>query len=60
MRVVYGDGRILVDPTKTAPGRGASLHQRPECIQLAVTRRLLSKALRVSPQVDVSAIEALY
>lgn len=59
MRVVSVQGRLMVDFSQTAPGRGASLHKRSECIQFAVTRHLLSRALRVSPHVDVSEIEAL-
>ena len=59
IRIVCVDNRLIVDVTQTAAGRGASLHQRPECVQSALTRGLLRRALKVSAQVDVSAIEAL-
>jgi uncharacterized protein len=43
------DGRLVVrpDPEATAPGRGAHLHPRAECYELAVRRRAFARALRV-------------
>ena len=35
------------DPDGTAPGRGAHLHPRPECYELAVRRKAFARALRV-------------
>ena len=53
LRVVAGtdsDGRpaVLPDPERTAPGRGAHLHPTTECFELAVRRRALPRALRVT------------
>jgi predicted RNA-binding protein YlxR (DUF448 family) len=47
----------VVDLRQTAPGRGAYLHPRPVCLQLAVKRRAAGRALRVSG-VDPDALTA--
>ena len=52
MRVVAGsdaDGLPAArpDPDGTAPGRGAHLHPKTECYDLAVRRRAFTRALRV-------------
>jgi len=39
--------QIVVDNRKTAPGRGAWLHQSQSCFELAVRRRAFARALRV-------------
>jgi predicted RNA-binding protein YlxR (DUF448 family) len=36
---------VRSDPTGRAPGRGAYLHPRPECLELARRRRSLERAL---------------
>jgi uncharacterized protein len=41
-------GEPAVDPTGRAPGRGAYLHRRPECVRAAVRRGALARALRAS------------
>lgn len=51
LRVVLGadrDGRpaVVPDPDGTAPGRGAHLHPSTECYDLAVRRRVFTRALR--------------
>jgi predicted RNA-binding protein YlxR (DUF448 family) len=38
------------------PGRGAWLHARPECFELAVRRKAFGRALRVQAPVDVSEV----
>ncbi len=40
------------------PGRGAWLHPRPECFELAVRRKAFGRALRVQAPVDVEAVAA--
>ena len=47
VRLVW-HGTIVVDLSQTEPGRGAYLHRRPECLELAVQRRSLGRALRVT------------
>ena len=39
---------VTVDPAQRAPGRGAYLHPGPDCVALAVKRRSLGRALRVT------------
>jgi hypothetical protein len=40
------DGRVVVDPTGREPGRGAYVHPRPACVDAAIGRGGLSRALR--------------
>ena len=40
------DGVVLEDPTGRAPGRGAYLHDDPDCRALALKKRSLERALR--------------
>lgn len=56
LRVVAGDGTLVPDPARRAPGRGAHLHPTTECLALALRRRAFGRALRVS---DGLASEAL-
>ena len=39
---------VVVDPAQREPGRGAYLHPGPDCVALAVKRRSLGRALRVT------------
>ena len=47
---------LLPDPRHRAPGRGAHVHPRSECLDLAERRRAFARALRVQAAVDVSEI----
>jgi predicted RNA-binding protein YlxR (DUF448 family) len=47
------DGRVAVDPTGRAPGRGAYLHHDPGCLDLARRRRALERALKASVAEEV-------
>ena len=40
------DGRLVPDPRATLPGRGAWLHESPDCFAAAVRRRGFQRALR--------------
>jgi uncharacterized protein len=46
LRVVARDGRVVTDVAARLPGRGAWLHPDPGCIQAAIRRRALGRALR--------------
>jgi hypothetical protein len=47
LRVVRSpDGRVDVDPTGSAPGRGAYVHRAEACVDLALGRGGLARALR--------------
>ena len=39
---------VVVDRAQRAPGRGAYLHPGPDCVALALKRRALGRALRVT------------
>jgi predicted RNA-binding protein YlxR (DUF448 family) len=49
------EGVVVEDPTGRAPGRGAYLHDEPECRALALRKRSLERALRPRPQAATSA-----
>ena len=63
LRVVVaadGDQVVLVpDLRHRAPGRGAHLHPRYECLNLAERRRAFPRALRVAGPLDLTALHAL-
>ncbi|HET9873053.1 MAG TPA: YlxR family protein [Propionibacteriaceae bacterium] len=46
LRLVWTSGAVLADPGQIAPGRGAYLHRRSGCVELAVRRRSVGRALR--------------
>ena len=46
LRVVAHDGFVEIDIRQILPGRGAYLHPRPACLEQALKRRSLGKALR--------------
>ena len=47
LRLVSGDSGVLVDERQVEPGRGAYLHRSTACLDLAVRRRAVARALRV-------------
>jgi predicted RNA-binding protein YlxR (DUF448 family) len=50
VRFVRGsEGMIVEDASGRAPGRGAYLHDDPECRALALKRRSLERALKGRP-----------
>jgi uncharacterized protein len=54
------DGTVAYDPTGKAAGRGAYLCGRPDCLDTAVRRRSILRALKVSDAAAASAaVEAL-
>ncbi|WP_084075735.1 YlxR family protein [Demequina sp. NBRC 110052] len=55
VRVAVVDGRAVLDTAKTLPGRGAWLHPGEDCLELALKRRSLGRALR-DPDVDLSGL----
>ncbi|MCE1180162.1 MAG: YlxR family protein [Micrococcales bacterium] len=55
---VTGTPRLVPDPQHRLPGRGAWLHPRVACLDLAVRRRAFPRALRVSLPLDPAAVAA--
>ena len=54
------DGGVGYDPTGKAPGRGAYLCGQPACLETAVRRRSIHRALKVTDTAAVAgAVEAL-
>ena len=50
------EGVVVPDPRARIPGRGAWLHPDPACLDLAVRRRALTRALRAAVSPDVTAV----
>jgi hypothetical protein len=48
-------GTVAYDPTGKAPGRGAYLCGRPVCLDMAVRRRSIQRALKVTDTVAANA-----
>jgi uncharacterized protein len=47
-------GEVAVDPSGVAPGRGAYVHQAPACIEAALARGGLARALRAGVGEDAA------
>ena len=58
LRVVAVSGRVVPDPGRRVPGRGASVHLDPRCVSLALRRGALPRALRVSGPLDTEELLA--
>ena len=56
LRVVCVDGLLVVDAGRRLPGRGASVHPDPRCVDLADTRRAFVRALRLAGPLDASPV----
>jgi predicted RNA-binding protein YlxR (DUF448 family) len=53
LRIVRSaNGTLRVDPSASAPGRGAYVHRDPRCVEAAFVRDGLSRALRAGGQRD--------
>ena len=50
--------RVVVDERKALPGRGAWVHPTAACLDLAVRRRAVPRALRVTAPLDLTQIRA--
>ncbi|MBU6245776.1 MAG: YlxR family protein [Actinomycetales bacterium] len=59
LRVVLVQGRLVADPAKRLPGRGASIHPTVACLEAASRRKAWGRALRVAMPVDPSDVEAV-
>ncbi|WP_123304369.1 YlxR family protein [Bogoriella caseilytica] len=58
VRVVLESAAVaVVDEAKRAPGRGAWLHPSQACLDLALRRRALGRALRTTGPLSMEAVE---
>lgn len=48
--------RVVLDPVRRLPGRGAHLHPDGACVERAVQRRAIPRALRLAGNVDLSEV----
>ena len=58
LRVVADGDRLVPDPVGRLPGRGASVHPDPRCVDLAEKRRAFPRALRLAGPLDLSAVRS--
>ncbi|MEU2333782.1 YlxR family protein [Streptomyces sp. NPDC006654] len=56
LRIVAVGDDCVPDPRGTLPGRGAYVHPAQVCLDQAVRRRALPRALRVPGPLDVKAL----
>jgi predicted RNA-binding protein YlxR (DUF448 family) len=56
VRVVVVEGVLVPDPRARIPGRGAWLHPDLDCLDLAVRRRALPRAFRLTVPLDDAAV----
>ena len=59
LRMTVSGGRVLPDPDRRAPGRGAHLHPATECFELAVRRKAFPRAFKVPGPLDTSLVREL-
>ncbi|KAA9130006.1 YlxR family protein [Microbacterium caowuchunii] len=57
LRVIAVGSRLVTDDRASMPGRGAWVHETPECMDAAIRRRAFVRALRVSGPLDTQTIE---
>ncbi|MQA24196.1 MAG: DUF448 domain-containing protein [Micromonosporaceae bacterium] len=48
--------RLVPDPTRRRPGRGAHLHPDPACLAQAERRRAFGRAFRVTGVIDIASL----
>ncbi|MCH9667476.1 MAG: YlxR family protein [Actinomycetia bacterium] len=55
-----GSSVVTVDAARTLPGRGAWLHRDPGCLHGAIRRRAFGRALRITGNPDITAVEEYF
>ncbi len=56
LRVVVVGDVLVPDPAGRLPGRGASVHLDPRCLDLAEKRRAFPRALRLAGPLDLRSV----
>ena len=59
IRLVVVQGNIVFDSNRTLPGRGAHIHPTQECVQLAVTRKALSRAFKETAGTSAAVLDEI-
>ena len=56
--VSTGNGKfaVIVDPAGTLPGRGAWLHPEQACLDAAIRRQAIVRALRITGSPDITGV----
>ncbi len=57
LRIVCANGAFVCDERANLPGRGSWVHNRFDCLQLAIKKGAFFRALRVSQYTDTTHIE---
>jgi len=60
LRLVARDGAIVPDQNASLPGRGAWVHRDRDCVEAAIRRRAFGRALRMTGELDVSALATFW
>ncbi|MEH3135015.1 MAG: YlxR family protein [Mycolicibacterium neoaurum] len=55
-----GVNAVTVDTAGNLPGRGAWLHPDPQCLDVALRRRAIGRALRIPGSPDTTMVEELF
>ena len=55
--MVCDQGRLIPDPARRRPGRGAYVHLTQECVTAAIARKAFGRALRIGGGLDPSDLE---
>lgn len=58
LRMVGSGTHVVPDPAAVRPGRGAYLHRRMDCLNLAERRRAFQRALRTAAALDLAEVRA--
>ena len=56
LRMTVSGGRVLPDPDRRAPGRGAHLHPVAACLDLAERRKAVPRAFKVPGPLDLALV----
>ena len=56
IRIVRAENALAVDESGGLSGRGAWLHPSSDCLRLSIERKAFGRALKVTSQLDASAL----
>ena len=56
LRFVELQGQVVPDSGVRQAGRGAYVHRKPDCLDMALRRKAVGRALRVSGELDLTLL----